>query len=191
MQFTVLLSKASSQKITVKYATQNGTATAGSDYVAKSGTLTFAARTTKQSISITVNGDKTPEANETFNVLLSNAVNAQINDAVGLGTITNDDGTATITSARPAQTDNQQGNPSVKVSPNPATSILNAQLSGYSRNVTFQLLNAYGVVLKQEKVQTLRNALQINVTDVSSGVYYVAVIDDKGNRQTEKVIVAR
>ncbi|MFZ4689548.1 MAG: Calx-beta domain-containing protein, partial [Polymorphobacter sp.] len=80
----------------VDYATANGTATAGSDYVAASGTLTFTAGgALTQTISVTINGDTTAEANETFTVGLSNLVNtsgtAAISDASGTGTITNDD----------------------------------------------------------------------------------------------------
>jgi uncharacterized membrane protein YciS (DUF1049 family) len=89
--FTVTLSAASGQTVTVNYATANGTATAGSDYVARSGTLTFIAGTTTQTIPVTINGDTTREANETFFVNLSGASNATIADNQGLGTIVNND----------------------------------------------------------------------------------------------------
>jgi len=90
--FSVTLSGASSQAVTVNYATANGTATAGSDYVAASGTKTFPANsTTPQTIAVTVNGDLINEPNETFFVNLSNATNATIADNQGLGTINNDD----------------------------------------------------------------------------------------------------
>ncbi len=77
--------------MTVAYATANGTATAGSDYVAKSGTLTFAAGTTQQTIDVTVNGDTVVEPNETFVVNLSSPSGATIADSQGQGTISNDD----------------------------------------------------------------------------------------------------
>src|SRR6185295_15159432 len=89
--WTVTLSPASTQTVTVAYATANGTATAGSDYVTKSGTLTFAPGVTTQPISVTVNGDTTAEADETFFVNLSGATNAAIGAAQGTGTIVNDD----------------------------------------------------------------------------------------------------
>ena len=60
------------------YATANGTPTAGSDYAAKSGNLSFAAGITSQTISVAVTGDTTVEPNETFVVNLSNAVGATI-----------------------------------------------------------------------------------------------------------------
>ena len=78
----------------VNYATSNATATvADSDYVAASNTLHFGANENTQTISVTINGDTKVEANETFNVVLSNATNgATISDSQGVGTITNDDG---------------------------------------------------------------------------------------------------
>src|SRR5262249_40580046 len=95
--FTVSLSAASSNAVTVAYATANGTATAGSDYVGASGVLTFAAGTTSKMVTVTVNGDTTVEPNETFAVNLSSPVNATIADAQGVGTITNDDAAPTPT----------------------------------------------------------------------------------------------
>jgi hypothetical protein len=89
--FTVTLSAAAAGAVTVNYATANGTATAGSDYVAGSGTLTFAAGETTKAFAITVNGDTAVEANETFTVSLSTASGATIAKASGQATITNDD----------------------------------------------------------------------------------------------------
>jgi subtilisin family serine protease len=89
--FTVTLSASSSQTVTVNFATADGSATAGSDYVAQSGSLTFDPGVTSRTISVTVNGDTLSEPNETFFVNLSGAVNAVIGDSQGVGTILNDD----------------------------------------------------------------------------------------------------
>ena len=94
--FTVTLSATSGQVVTVNYATANGTATAGSDYVAGSGTVTFPAGTTTQTITVVVNGDVVNEPDETFFVNLGGEVNATITDAQGQGTILNDDGIPSI-----------------------------------------------------------------------------------------------
>ncbi|WP_425530276.1 beta strand repeat-containing protein [Xanthomonas campestris] len=94
--FTVSLSAASGQTVSVNYASADGTATAGSDYVARSGTLTFAPGTTAQGVAITVNGDTAVEPNETFSVGLSGASNASIARATGAGTILNDDVVVTV-----------------------------------------------------------------------------------------------
>jgi len=89
--FTVTLSAVVSVPVTVNYATANGTATAPGDYAAKSGSVTFDVGETTKPISISINGDTQFEPDETFFVNLSNAVNATISKAQGLGTILNDD----------------------------------------------------------------------------------------------------
>ena len=90
--FTVRLSAASGRSVTVKYATADGTAAAGTDYTARALTaLSFSPGQTSRTVTVQVKGDKAREANETFFVNLSSAVNATIADAQGLGAITNDD----------------------------------------------------------------------------------------------------
>ena len=92
LNFTVTLSKASGQTVTVKYATADGVARSTSDYTAKTGTLTFAVGAAlTQTISVPISGDTTVEGNETFFVLLSASTNASIGRARGVGTIINDD----------------------------------------------------------------------------------------------------
>jgi len=90
--FTLSLSQAAGEGgVSVAYATADGTATAGEDYVAASGTATIAEGATSVTISIDVIGDTTSEPDETFFVDLGDAVGAQIADAQGVGTIVNDD----------------------------------------------------------------------------------------------------
>jgi probable HAF family extracellular repeat protein len=89
--FTVTVSPAASQPVTVNFGTSNGTAVAGSDYQARSGMVTFAPGQTSQTISIVVNGDRTGEWNETFRVTLSQATGAVLIDAQGVGTIVDDE----------------------------------------------------------------------------------------------------
>jgi beta-glucanase (GH16 family) len=91
VSFKVNLSKATDQAVTVDFATADGTAGAGSDYVAKSGTITIPAQSTEGVIDITVIGDTLKETDETFTVTLSNAKNATIATGVGTATIRNDD----------------------------------------------------------------------------------------------------
>jgi hypothetical protein len=91
MTFTVTLSSPSGADVTVDYATSDGTATAGSDYVAKSGTLTIPAGDTTKNFSVSVKGDTAYEANETFTVTLSNQSGGTLADGAGTGTILNDD----------------------------------------------------------------------------------------------------
>ncbi|WP_395613943.1 Calx-beta domain-containing protein, partial [Allosphingosinicella sp.] len=94
LTFTVSLDHGSTSIVTFNYATADGTATAGSDYVAHSGQISFAPGETSQTISIPIIGDSTSEASETLTVTLSNPVNGSIGDGSGLGTIANDDGAA-------------------------------------------------------------------------------------------------
>jgi hypothetical protein len=89
--FKVRLSRASGKRITVRYATANGTARAPSDYAAKSRTLTFLPGQVLKKVSVIVKGDRRNEANETFFLRLSRAVNATIADARGKGTIVDND----------------------------------------------------------------------------------------------------
>jgi hypothetical protein len=89
--FTVALSPASGQTVMVNFATADGTATAGSDYTAASGTLTFAPGVTTQNFNVLVNGDAVFEADEMFAVNLSAPINATITTATGTGSIVNDE----------------------------------------------------------------------------------------------------
>jgi hypothetical protein len=77
--------------VTVNFRTANGTATAGQDYDAQSGTLTVAPGETSKTITIVVRGDKKREADETFFVDLAGALGALILDGRGGGTILDDD----------------------------------------------------------------------------------------------------
>jgi len=91
--FTVTLSAAYDQAVTMSYRTVNGTATSGSgDYVARTGTLTFAPGETSKTITIEVKGDSKKEANETFYLdLFGNSINSLFTKNRGIGTILNDD----------------------------------------------------------------------------------------------------
>ena len=93
--FTVTLSAAAGRTVTTNYTTANATATAPADYTATSGTLTFTPGTTTQQVSVVVAGDVLDEADETFQVRLSAAVNATIAKGTGVGTILDNDPTPT------------------------------------------------------------------------------------------------
>ena len=90
MTYTVTLSPASGQTVTVDYSTADGTATAPGDYQPKSGTLMFAPGQTSKTVTVLVQGDATFEPTETLALSLSNPVDAAI-DAAGRGTISDDD----------------------------------------------------------------------------------------------------
>ncbi|HJW46919.1 MAG TPA: Calx-beta domain-containing protein, partial [Lysobacter sp.] len=90
--FTVRLSQASRSNVTYSIATTNGSAIAGSDYVTRSlSGQTIAPGQTSRTFTVTINGDRTKESNETFWVGLGTPVGATILDSQARGLITNDD----------------------------------------------------------------------------------------------------
>lgn len=92
MTFPVTLSSASTQTVTVNYATADGTATAPADYSAvPNQVLTFNPGETQKPIAVNINGDNIVESDEAFVVNLSGATNSTISDSQATGTIANDD----------------------------------------------------------------------------------------------------
>jgi hypothetical protein len=91
--FTVTLSAAYDQPVTMSFRTANGTAkTSNNDYVARTGTLTFAPGETTKTITIEVKGDSKKEADEYFYLdLFGLSGNAMFTKNRGTGTILNDD----------------------------------------------------------------------------------------------------
>ena len=96
---TIVLSGPALGPVSVGWATANGSATAGSDYLAASGTVTFAAGESAKTVAITILGDTSNEGNEAFSVRLSNAAGAAVDRASASVTIVNDDGPPSVTVA--------------------------------------------------------------------------------------------
>ena len=95
--FVVALSGPSSQSVSFSFATANGTATAGSDYVATSGASSFAPGEVEKPVVVLINGDTVDETQETLFLDISNVQNATVSSARGTGFINDDDGpTASI-----------------------------------------------------------------------------------------------
>ncbi len=89
--FVVTLDRPSVGVVSIDYVTQNGTALAGSDYVAQSGTLKFAPSETAKTVKVLVVDDALHESPETFSLALSNLVGATTLDSVGTATIDDND----------------------------------------------------------------------------------------------------
>jgi hypothetical protein len=87
----VTLNRASGSPVTVAYATGGGTATAGTDYTAASGVITFPPGVVARTLGLSVVGDPVDEPNETFQVGLSAPSGATIADGLATVTITDDD----------------------------------------------------------------------------------------------------
>src|SRR5206468_9581641 len=86
--FTVSLQPAAASTATVNFVTLDGTALAGSDYIATNGTLTFAAGETSKALSVTLTPDPVPEPDEDFFVRLTNGVNAYVSPSLRRAVIT-------------------------------------------------------------------------------------------------------
>ena len=102
MAFLVRLSVASSQTVTVEYATADGTAMAGTDYEETTGTLTFPALETEQTIRVPIVDDDLDEATEAFAVVLGNASNTAVEDSEATGAIVDNDLPVVNVAADPA-----------------------------------------------------------------------------------------
>ena len=91
LAFAVTLSRAAGAPVSVDYATKDGTAVAGSDYTATSGTLIFAAGETAKTVSVPILDDAHDEGKEKFTLTLSNASGARIVGGKASGQIRNED----------------------------------------------------------------------------------------------------
>jgi len=191
MNFTVALSKKPTQTVTVQYTTQDGTATAGSDYVAQSGVVTFDPGIRKVILPITIDGDRVTETDETFNIILSNPVNATLSDSIATGTIINYN--TAIAALEKTEGISGEGS-SVAVVPNPASSKVTVSLTNYTGNVTIRLNDEQGKILQEKKLDLSSAKLNQTTLDVSryaNGVYFIMVFDEKGNNRTKKLVIQR
>ncbi|MGN6368145.1 MAG: choice-of-anchor R domain-containing protein [Phycisphaerae bacterium] len=89
LSFQVTLASASNSPVTVNYATTDGTAAAGTDYVATNGVLTFAPGETSKTVDVTVIGNGLVSPSKTMTLTLSAASGAILSKMVGVGTISN------------------------------------------------------------------------------------------------------
>ncbi|MDP8911384.1 MAG: hypothetical protein M3M94_04900 [Actinomycetota bacterium] len=111
--FTISLSAPSGRTVKVDYATVDGSAKAGSDYVATHGTLTFNAGDRSKTVSVAILDDSIAESNESFTVRLSNLVNVLPGDVDGTGTVIDNDGTPRLT-LTPAELAKEEGDDPAK-----------------------------------------------------------------------------
>ena len=117
MVFTVTRFLPSGADATVVYTTAPGTATEGDDYEPLTGTLTFTSDvTSSQTVTIAVNGDTIDEPNETFQLVLSDAVNAISSQSPGTGTILDNDGPVSVSIADAIGSETQDINFTVTLS---------------------------------------------------------------------------
>ncbi|MEX0338001.1 MAG: Calx-beta domain-containing protein [Arenibacterium sp.] len=91
--FEILLSEPASESITLNYMTADGTATAGEDYTAKTGTVTFAAGQTVATVEVNVLGDTEIETSESFSLVVTpkSPIQNGTADSTGIATIADND----------------------------------------------------------------------------------------------------
>ena len=142
ISLSVTLSPSSLQTVTVDYATSDGTASAGSDYTAASGTLTFSPGQTDKTITLTITDDDVDEADETITVTLTNPSNATLQAGAdeGTGTIRDDD-TAGVTLSTTSLDITEGGNGTYTV-------VLDSEPTG---NVTVTLASTTGAGVSVDK----------------------------------------
>ena len=109
LTFAVTLSHPSAFPVSADWTTTPGTAADGSDFVAASGTVNFAAMDTSETVQVAVNGDGTYELDETVLLDLVNAQGAPVGDPEGVGTIQNDDAAPVLTVADVAKKEGKAG----------------------------------------------------------------------------------
>lgn len=188
MNFTVTLSSPGTQPISVNYKTKNVSAITPGDYIASNGILTFVPGETIKTISVTINGDITAEANETFKVTLTSPVNATLADASGKGTILNDDAAALsvnssiVSAGKPV--------PPIKIFPNPVTSgLLNFTIPLNKEPLKLTLSESGGSILKAQTIPANCSQLQLNIADLKSGIYFLMISDGRKYLYKEKIEV--
>lgn len=170
-RFTVRLSRICPQIVRVGYATADGTAMAGSDYLAATGTVVFPPGLTTQRVSITVYGDTDTESTETFFLNLDNPTNAVIRTGQGTGQIVNDDAVAPTIVVPPRSQTVAQGDPLT----------LNVQVAG-STPLSYQwhldglaIPGSTGAALTLPQVQgTNAGAYTVFVTNLFGAVWSAA-----------------
>lgn len=209
--FHVTLSSLTSKDVVLKYTTADGTATAGSDYFARSGTLIIPAGSTSADIIVPVRGDLAQETYtdasnvvhgpETFQVKLTSATNAELARAVGTGTINDSEDTGATLNVGNAQV--IEGNPSGAFNdPNTSTVQFTPTLTKVlDHDITFTVSTApaQGVVgvaqagsdyVAQTRTMTIK-ANHLTPTDANGNAdhFTVTVNEDNVFEQTENFAV--
>ena len=139
LAFQVSLSRAPETAVSVDYATSDGTATAGADYTATTGTLTFAPGVTRETVSVPVLDDAHDEGQETMTLTLSNASGAIIGEGAATGTISNSDAMPVAWLARFGRTVGEQAMQAVQArieaprAPGSSANVAGYELTGSAR----------------------------------------------------------
>lgn len=172
--FTVSVSPTASGTVSYDIATSNGTAVAGSDYLASALTgQSVSAGSASNTFVVTINGDASNEADETFTVNVSNVVGANLGDGNAVGTITNDDAGGTGPSLSIADVSLTEGRLGSKL----ATFTVSLSASSASA-VTFNIATADGTAVAPTDYTAKSLAAQVIAAGATSKTFTVAVRGD-------------
>ncbi|MGZ8843358.1 MAG: Calx-beta domain-containing protein, partial [Pyrinomonadaceae bacterium] len=179
--FSVSLSAASGQTVTVDFSTAGGTATSGVDFQPANNTLTFNPGETSKTITVMVNGDPANEPDETFFVNLSNPINTAIIKTQGVGTIKNDDAPQSAGSLDfSAQT--------YSVNENGASAVINVKRTGGSSGaVSVQYVTGGGTATDGSDYTSAGGTLNWADGDSSDKSFSLAILEDALNEPGETV----
>ena len=172
---TAQLNATSAQTVTVGYATSNGTAQAGSDYTATSGTVTFAPNQLTKVFTIPISDDAVGEANESFTVTLSSPTNA------GLGTLV----TATVTIL--ANDTLTTGNVSVHENAGTATVIVSLNAAG-AQPVTVAYATSNGTAIAGSDYAAASGTLTFSPGQTAKNIV-IPILEDTVGEPNETFIV--
>ncbi|MEO6569224.1 MAG: Calx-beta domain-containing protein, partial [Opitutaceae bacterium] len=182
--FTVSLSAASGRPTSVGFATADGTATGAADFTQfPGGLLEFAPGETSKVVSIPILGDTLNEADETFFVNLSAAVNASLADAQGVGTILDNDPVPTLSIG------------DVRIAEGPtggtAAAVFTVSLSAPSgRKVTVAFATQDGTALAGRDYTGVSSQLLTIPAGAEQGTLSISIIGDREVENTEQFFVA-
>ena len=178
--FAVQASAGTIYPMTVDYTTVDGTATAGVDYTAQSGRLTFAPGETIQTIAVPIFSDTLHEWDETFTLTLSNPNYAAIEDGEGLGTIADDDEPPTAVIDNVEITEGDNGSQDVTFTVNLSTA------SG--RPITIDYETGDGSAISGADYEGTSGTLTFNPGEISQTIT-VSALNDSRDEPTETFTV--
>jgi large repetitive protein len=179
--FTVALNAPSGRVVSVQHATTAGTAQAVLDYLpAVPDTLTFPAGTTSLTVTVPIVGDNLPESTETFSLVLSQAQNAALADAVAIATVEDDDGVPVLSISDASVQEGDSGTVSAEL-----TLTLNAP-SGSA--VTVQYATEDGTANEEDYVPASGPTATIPAGSLSTTVT-IQVSGDEENETDETFLV--
>jgi uncharacterized delta-60 repeat protein len=168
--FKIVLNQISKKTITVNFATVDGTAEAGQDYVAASGALTFKPGKISKNVIVNIVGDNVAEPNEKFFLQLNNPKNAILGTlSTATCTIKNDDPSlSSATSSEIATAKN------IKLYPNPATDFLRIEGLNKDAHTTITILDMQGRVFI--KTIASNSTCSLNIKTLPAGAYYIRIV---------------